>query len=280
MPTMKAKKEMATPNGTTTSKAQDATFTLDAALLRDVLQRGGFVRYNISGVLLRFEPQRGMRGMLSVASTDGALLALATMPIDQAIDARIDALVGSDAVAVLAGALAGTLFDEPAPVHVALSADWIDFGGPGWRVVTKRQPGVFPAFEKITGTRPPLRVKFLSREMLSALAFVGTGKRVLVQLDVAPGACALAEVDGDRRAALAVVYDGPPFRAVYNAALLASLIESMHLCCVAWSTNGNTQKPGWSTSVLSPTYFQPDGRDDHTCILMPCKIQIDAPSRA
>lgn len=250
----------------------DNTFTVGSATLADLIRRAGWScqksnadsNYFITGAWLRVRD-----GSLALCSTDGVVLAYATAHVQPGLDAR--ALIHADALAAVRSIAEREAVDfDQSVFKLALSDEWIAIATHGGqRIVSRRCVGAFPKFTSIISPIGPLRVAFDSAPMMSALAFIAPAQSVV--LDVAPGTLTLSSVSahGAKSETLPVEYDGPAFTAAYDLSRLASVIANMSPGRVVWATRGNESRLGYSGAVASLTHFYPDGRDDHTCVLMP-----------
>ena len=138
-----------------------SSFTVDARLIKTMLQRIGYAASNdetrevLNGALLSFRDQK-----LTVVATDGRRLALVEQELEFSKESETDLVLPSKTIAELIRAL-----EDEGPARIHVTANQVAFETESLTMISKRIEGTYPNYRQVIPAQSESRI-VMDREAL------------------------------------------------------------------------------------------------------------------
>ncbi|MEM9601544.1 MAG: DNA polymerase III subunit beta [Pseudomonadota bacterium] len=240
-------------------------FSLPQRALRSALQKTAFsmalqdVRYYLNGLLLELSP-----GNLRAVTTDGHRLSLSEYPVVIDLDSQHQAIVPRKGVQELLRLLA----DNDADVHVAMTANHVQFTLGDLQYTSKLIDGRFPDYQRVMPADNP-HIATIDRETLrqalARVAILANEKYKGVRLQFGKDVLTVQTHNPEQEEAedeIAIGYGGDPIEIGFNVGYVLDVLQAIDCETVLIKLND-----GNSSALVTAA-----DDDDHRYVVMPMRL--------
>jgi|SaaInl7_100m_RNA_FD_contig_31_1586180_length_2217_multi_6_in_0_out_0_2 DNA polymerase III subunit beta len=242
----------------------DSFFTLDAALLRQMIHRTRFAasreenRYFLKGVYMHLSSE-----WLKMVATDSRRLALMTFAAEGLSDRERGVIIPIKAVDEVV-----KTFTEDEEVKIAIQDNVIVFANEGAVLNARLVDGEYPSYSQILPSDNPIRLEADRRAFLTAIRRVSLfsdPKTTSVRLDIKETSMVLSASTpdfGEAREEIQATCT-EPITIGFNAEFLKDALTSAD----TENVELHLKEP------LSAAVMRPAGAEDYLCLIMPMRIE-------